>query len=243
MKKYFVLIFSLALFLVNTTIRVNADTSSTINGTVVNDLQATFNKADTATSTLNTIKEIANEDSNVHLTISNDSIIIDEYMTPSNNVTLKLDNQQVTVNNGNYHATVQNNGKNIQYSVKDTGTSVDDGTIAANKTHAQIVNVISYSKMIGYMDSMNNNISLKNQSSSNSILNKVFNIFSTTAEASSIRYNGQSSGQYVYSGTHVHCNRFNGIHSNHRYYSRLSGQGWVNYYKSDCWLLVQTLCL
>ncbi len=36
-------------------------------------------------------------------------------------------------------------------------------------------------------------------------------------------------------GTHVHCNRFNGTKSDHRYWSKKHPKAYVDFYKSDCW--------
>jgi len=48
-------------------------------------------------------------------------------------------------------------------------------------------------------------------------------------------YNGQHDGQKVKKGAHVHCNRFNGTKSDHRYWSKKHPRAYVDFYKSDCW--------
>ncbi|MGJ5713146.1 hypothetical protein ACSBRB_08085 [Staphylococcus auricularis] len=48
-------------------------------------------------------------------------------------------------------------------------------------------------------------------------------------------YKGQKDGQKVKKGTHVHCNRFNGTKSDHRYWSKKHPKAYVDFYKSDCW--------
>ena len=42
-------------------------------------------------------------------------------------------------------------------------------------------------------------------------------------------------GQKVKKGTHVHCNRFNGTKSDHRYWSKKHPKAYADFYKSDCW--------
>ncbi|WP_326026615.1 hypothetical protein [Staphylococcus pasteuri] len=51
----------------------------------------------------------------------------------------------------------------------------------------------------------------------------------------SASYKGQKDGQKVKKGTHVHCNRFNGTKSDHRYWSKKHPKAYVDFYKSDCW--------
>jgi len=48
-------------------------------------------------------------------------------------------------------------------------------------------------------------------------------------------YKGQKSGKRVKKGTHVHCNRFNGTKSDHKYWSKVHPRAYVDFYKSDCW--------
>lgn len=48
-------------------------------------------------------------------------------------------------------------------------------------------------------------------------------------------YAGQRNGQHVSVGTHVHCNRFNGVNSDHRYWKHSDARSWVDFYKSDCY--------
>lgn len=45
---------------------------------------------------------------------------------------------------------------------------------------------------------------------------------------------GQNSGDHVSVGTHVHCNRFNGTSSDHRYWSHFNPKAWVDFNNSDC---------
>lgn len=126
----------------------------------------------------------------------------------------------------------------VTYTIKDKGTSTTSGVATVHNRKINIVNNISYSKMIETMDSMNginnNDISQKNPSIISLFSSLVTDFMGHTVLASN-HYAGQINGQLVKTGTHVHCNRFNGSISNHRYYSRLRAQGWVNYYKSDCY--------
>ncbi|KAA8780408.1 MULTISPECIES: hypothetical protein [Lactobacillus] len=47
-------------------------------------------------------------------------------------------------------------------------------------------------------------------------------------------YAGQRNGQHVSVGTHVHCNRFNGKHSDHKYWKHSDPRSWVDFIGSDC---------
>ncbi|WP_124974336.1 hypothetical protein [Ligilactobacillus salitolerans] len=201
-------------FLSTKTVQAN----TVIEGDVVNDLHASFSMADTSAETVESIKQIAAEDKNVHVTFDNGIIDINEYTEPSADVSLKVNNKSVIVKNGQFkvnHVTANNK---TNFVVQDVGTTAENGqSKITSENTLQIVNKIDYGTMINLMDNMND-------TSNDSLLR------------SSGTYPGQkTSGQKVAKGTHVHCNRFNGTKSNHRYYSRLSGQGWVNYYKSDCW--------
>lgn len=39
-------------------------------------------------------------------------------------------------------------------------------------------------------------------------------------------------------GDKVHCNRFNGLKTDHRHYNKLTGQGYINFWKSDCHIAI-----
>jgi hypothetical protein len=48
-------------------------------------------------------------------------------------------------------------------------------------------------------------------------------------------YKGQTrNGEHVSVGTHVHCNRFNGNNSDHRYWTHSDARSWSDFYYSDC---------
>ena len=47
-------------------------------------------------------------------------------------------------------------------------------------------------------------------------------------------YAGQRNGQHVSVGTHVHCNRFNGRHSDHRYWKHSDARVWIDFIGRDC---------
>ncbi|KRK69362.1 hypothetical protein [Lentilactobacillus buchneri] len=56
-------------------------------------------------------------------------------------------------------------------------------------------------------------------------------------------YPGQNVGDHVSTGTHVHCNRFNGPKSDHRYWSHSSAKGLADFAGSDCyWHLAEYGC-
>lgn len=136
------------------------------------------------------------------------------------------------------HFSLNDSMSKLRYTIKDKGTSASSGVVSVHNSRINIVNKISYSKMIENMDSMDG-ISNDDSSLKDSSIISVFSSFVTdfmghTVLASN-HYAGQINGQLVKTGTHVHRNRFNGSISNHRYYSRLRAQGWVNYYKSDCY--------
>lgn len=208
--------------------------SDNISGTVHNEMVATFAKKDTSQKTLDSIKKIAYDDSNVNVLVSSDNITVTENLGTSNNVDLKINNKNVKVNNGHFSVNL-NKAKSFRYQVTDSGIA-GKNTVAKATTdkHINLVDQVSYSTMIKNMDSMNN-MDTKATNQQSNLLSKLDSMLILQVHASTTRYSGQKNGQKVKKGTHVHCNRFNGIHSNHRYYSRLKAQGWVNYYKSDCW--------
>ena len=47
-------------------------------------------------------------------------------------------------------------------------------------------------------------------------------------------YSGQYDGEKVKTGAHVHCNRFNGTKSDHRYWKKSNPKAWIDFYHSDC---------
>lgn len=48
-------------------------------------------------------------------------------------------------------------------------------------------------------------------------------------------YPGQKySGQHVKAGTHVHCNRFNGSYSDHKWWKESDARAWKDFWCSDC---------
>ena len=82
------------------------------------------------------------------------------------------------------------------------------------------VRTIDFNSAIEKMDGNNGTESIPNGS--------IISIFGVWA------YRGQTNGQKVSVGTHVHCNRFNGIHSDHRYWSHKDPHSWIDFYHSDC---------
>lgn len=175
------------------------------------------------------MKKIARDDHNVTLLITNNQVTISENIGVSDGATLRVQNQEVPIKNGKFTVNTKKCSTS-KYNFSDANVKTDV-TVKNNDKTINIVNRIDYGTMIDAMDKMNQTTS---SNTSSNLLGMIDNTIFLRAEASA-RYVGQKSGQKVSKGAHVHCNRFNGIHSNHRYYSRLNGQGWVNYYKSDYW--------
>lgn len=207
--------------------------ASDISGNIHNEMIATFDTDNTSQEALDSIKQIAQEDSDVHVLISSDKIIVTENLGTSEDTNLKVNNKMVKVDNGHFRFNI-NTSKPIKLQYSDPNIDSKENIIKTSSKNINLVNQISYSEMIKNMDEMNN-MNIQDTSEKSSLFDRLDNLFFLRASASTSRYTGQKDGQKVSKGTHVHCNRFNGTKSNHRYYSRLKAQGWVNYYKSDCW--------
>ena len=220
-------------FLFTSYFAFKVEASDDISGTVHNEMVATFDKKGTSQKALDTIKKIAHDDGNIDVLTSNDKVTVTENLGTSDNVNLKINNKKVKVNDGHFRTNL-NKAKSFHYQMSDKGIGGKDTVVKTSNKHINLVNRVSYSTMTKNMDSMNN-INVQDVNEKPNLLSKLDSIVVLQAQASSKRYKGQKNGQKVKKGTHVHCNRFNGKHSNHRYYSRLKAQGWVNYYKSDCW--------
>ncbi len=188
--------------------------ASEIHGSVVTDVHTQFKIKDTASDTLKALKEIAAEDPDVTVLISKDTIEVNTYMPVSNDVELKINGKKVNIVNGQFQVTLSFLPKKsiLRYQVKDINTPANKGKASVdNDGNAKIVNLVDFDEILTSMDEMNDD-------STDSLLR------STPKE-----------GRIVKAGTPVHCNRFNGPHSNHRYYGRTTnGQAYVNWYKSDC---------
>ncbi|KRN40428.1 hypothetical protein IV48_GL001178 [Fructilactobacillus fructivorans] len=94
------------------------------------------------------------------------------------------------------------------------------------KFESQNLKTINFSTFINKMD-QDNNIKMKNGS-----------------KISMKRYKGQTTyGQHVKTNTHVHCNRFNGSHSDHKYWGEKDPRAWSDFYHSDCdWHAINYNC-
>lgn len=82
--------------------------------------------------------------------------------------------------------------------------------------------VINFQSWIEKMDVRNNQTNLKSGT--------MFIAVPSTGGG----YSGQSNGEKVKKGTHVHCNRFNGTKSDHRYWKKSNPKSWIDFYHSDC---------
>ncbi|WP_368913277.1 hypothetical protein [Staphylococcus epidermidis] len=92
----------------------------------------------------------------------------------------------------------------------------------ANRSTDNHTRVLNFSDFIGNMDGNNTHNTSNNISTYSKHKGKV--------------YKGPTKdGQHVKKGMHVHCNRFNGTKSDHRYWSKKHPRAYVDFYKSDCW--------
>jgi hypothetical protein len=107
---------------------------------------------------------------------------------------------------------------------KDNGRLIIEDYLndSANDANAKVVNFQSF---IGSMDKMNSESDLTDGSP-----------FVLSYRSYSGRsYKGQTySGEHVSKGTHVHCNRFNGPHSDHKYWGKFNPKSWIDFAGSDC---------
>lgn len=83
--------------------------------------------------------------------------------------------------------------------------------------------VVNFQSLIGSMDENNGQSSMKPGT------------MFVTVPSSNGGFTGQNNGEHVYTGTHVHCNRFNGIHSDHRYWKKTDSRALTDFYRSDCY--------
>lgn len=214
-----VLFFGIFLTCINLRLSANtvfADTN--VNGSVVDDVHATYALLNTSPEKLKSIQQIAASDPNVQVTVRNGIIDVDFYMPVSDKAELTINGDKVPIKNGIFSLNFEKNVDKINYMVKDINTDMAMGNQTIDNSHktVRILNIIDFNALMDAMDSMNE--------MSSDLLRVA-------------KYPGQKyNGEYVSAGTPVHCNRFNGPHSNHRYYSRKSGdiQEATNWYKSDC---------
>lgn len=115
----------------------------------------------------------------------------------------------------NFHVIQKNN----QIIVEDVLPNPDNKKVneTANRSAKMDTKVINFSDFVGSMDGKDDG-KIKDGTS----------FYSAS-------YKGQKDGQKVKKGTHVHCNRFNGTKSDHRYWSKKHPKAYVDFYKSDCW--------
>lgn len=83
--------------------------------------------------------------------------------------------------------------------------------------------VIDFKSWIGSMDKDNGQSSVR--------LGTMF----IAVPSSGGGYSGQNNGDRVKTGAHVHCNRFNGPNSDHRYWKKTDPRSWTDFYRSDCY--------
>lgn len=115
----------------------------------------------------------------------------------------------------NFHVIQKNN----QIIVEDVLPNPDNKKVneTANRSAKMDTKVINFSDFVGSMDGKDDG-KIKDGTS----------FYSAS-------YKGQKDGQKVKKGTHVHCNRFNGTKSDHRYWSKKHPKAYADFYKSDCW--------
>lgn len=115
----------------------------------------------------------------------------------------------------NFHVIQKNN----QIIVEDVLPNPDNKKVnkTANRSAKMDTKVIDFSDFVGSMDGKDDG--------------KIKDGISFYSAS----YKGQKDGQKVKKGTHVHCNRFNGTKSDHRYWSKKHPKAYVDFYKSDCW--------
>jgi len=119
--------------------------------------------------------------------------------------------EEIASSDSTVNVTIKNNIISVDFYMP--VSNIDTQSINKNEPF-KVLRVIDFNTLMASMDDINETTLLR-----------------------AARYKGQSrNGEYVPAGTPVHCNRFNGPHSNHRYYSRSSGdiQEATNWYKSDC---------
>lgn len=213
--------------------QIKSEAASKISGSVHNELVGTFSRQNTSEATLQNLKKIAQDDNHVKILVTSDAVVVSENLGYSSNFHLRVQNHLVHVQHGKFVTSVHSK-QFSHFTVSDTGTGTTRQKLK-NGRNLNVVNKISYGQMIDTMDSMNNVHSQKSKRGGSLFFAAISNLFILTAEAKSNSYHGQKNGHKVKTGTHVHCNRFNGTHSNHRYYKRQYPQSFVNYYKSDCW--------
>jgi len=94
-----------------------------------------------------------------------------------------------------------------------------------------VVNKFNTTSSMNNMNGMDNMSGMKMENESTTNTDS-----SIIALTSSVSYPGQKDGQLVSKGTHVHCNRFNGKNSDHRYWSHSHPQAYIDYVGSDCYI-------
>lgn len=108
---------------------------------------------------------------------------------------------------------------------KASSLSVTASSLSATPSTVKTVNFNDY---VGHMDQENGISNASNGTPVSSDGNLEISLIGKS-------YNGQTySGEHVSTGTHVHCNRFNGSNSDHTYWGKFNPRVWIDFYHSDC---------
>ncbi|ARU60309.1 hypothetical protein CBW65_03945 [Tumebacillus avium] len=143
-----------------------------------------------------------------------------------------VNGQAVKVNEqGEYSMEVEVGEFNVEFREKD-GKVIQKHKMKAEKGkkhNVDLINTILFSDLI---ESMEHNVPNKNTvisgTSSPSIVPEA------TDGGSGGSYAGPSVGQYCYTNQPVHCNRFNGLYSDNRYWPQTDARALNNFRYSDC---------
>lgn len=200
--------------------------SSNIVGNVQINLVAAYPLNSINKDTLKTIKKIAKEDSNITLKQDSGNLIITQAIDKDDDLYVKTNNgEQAKVNNGKFSINITKNSNTKLTLIKSDGQEITTFSNINTDQRATIVKNINFSDYIGDMDESNQDMS--NMEMHPNIMDP--------GQGGGGAYPGQTySGEPVKTGTHVHCNRFNGPNSDHKYWSKFDPRAWKDFYHSDC---------
>lgn len=142
----------------------------------------------------------------------------------SKNVILKAtyDLKSVSADTVNSLYQISKNDSNIKVE-KDNGKLIVEDYLN-DQEKSMNAKVVDFKSFIGSMDKKN---------SESYLMDDALFVLSYRSYSGKSYY-GQHSGNYVHKGTHVHCNRFNGPYSDHRYWSKKHPEAWLDFIGSDC---------
>ncbi|MFY2253780.1 hypothetical protein [Priestia megaterium] len=230
----------------------------TLSGTVDLGIIASYPKSEVSNEDLKFFRELSDKDNNIK--VSEDANSITMYETKSyTGVYAKIDNQVAPLKedgsftiqalkneNDSYKVNVFNSNNEL-LTTKEIVLNTSDN----KEDNISISKKVTFQDLAEHMDNMDMNdkdMSDNNTKSMNMDMDteKMDNMdmdsststkpnFLAMAATSSKSYVGQTySGELVKTGTHVHCNRFNGTWSDHRYWSKSNPKAWKDFLGSDC---------